>query len=153
MTEPEEPAFDEAALVAEIAPPPEARVPAVEPVPAAAVATTPPHPSGFVIPDFAEDKRTIESFEAARERFLRSESQSAEDEILKDFKRRRELLQAEVATAEAVIAERQTKWEKAVGAYAKKISEVSRENQSAAAELHAKTYELRQRGPLLPGHG
>jgi hypothetical protein len=101
-------------------PPSEARAPALEPVPAAPAATTPPHPSGFAIPDFAEDKRTIESFEAARERFLRSESQSAEDEILKDFKRRRELLQAEVATAEAVIAERQTKWEKAVAAYAKK---------------------------------
>ncbi len=120
MTEPEEPAFDVSAPVAEAVAPPEIAAPAPDPVPAAAASPAPTSPGGFIIPDFAEDKRTIESFEAARERFQRSESQAAEDEILKGFKRRREVLQAEVSTAEAVIAERQTKWEKALEAYGKK---------------------------------
>lgn len=77
-------------------------------------------PSDYVIPDFAEDARTVASFESARERFERSESQSAEDEIRADFKRRREVLQAEINTAQAVIDERFAKWEKALQAYGKR---------------------------------
>src|SRR3984957_17205226 len=87
-------------------------------------------PSGFVIPDFAEDARTIASFESARERFERAESQSAEDEIRLDFKRRRELLQAEVATAQAVIDERQAKWEKAIQVYGKRYPKLCEKNRA-----------------------
>lgn len=130
MTEPEESALDEAAPVAEAAAPPDVTAPAPEPVPAAAAPAAQPNPSGFMIPDFAEDKRTIESFEAARERFQRSESQAAEDEIRKGFKRRRDMLQAEVATAEAVIAERQTKWEKLLEAYRKKYPKLVEKNKA-----------------------
>ena len=78
------------------------------------------HPQGYAIPDFAEDARTIASFDAARERFERSESQSAEDEIRKDFQRRRAALQVEIATAEALIAERESKWQKAIEAYGRR---------------------------------
>jgi len=99
--------------------------PDVAEAPAAPVAAAPSaapaaSPAGYVIPDFAEDARTIASFEAARERFERSESQSAEDEIRLDFKRRREVLQAEINTAQAVIDERQARWEKALQAYGKR---------------------------------
>lgn len=83
-------------------------------------AAAPPQPGGAVIPDFAEDARTIAAFETARERFERAESQSAEDVIRLDFKRRREALQVEVATAEAVIVERETKWQAALQAYGKR---------------------------------
>ncbi|HEV8020090.1 MAG TPA: hypothetical protein VGP41_02430, partial [Candidatus Lustribacter sp.] len=76
--------------------------------------------SGAVIPDFAEDARVIAQFEGARERFERAEAQAAEDEITADFRRRRELLQAEIATAQAVIDERQSKWEKALQAYGRR---------------------------------
>jgi len=117
MTDPELSANEDAAPVSE-APPPHAPEAAPAAAPAAPVAA--PHPSGFIIPDFAEDGRAIASFESARERFERAESQAAEDEIRVDFKRRRDVIQTEVATAEAVIAERQTKWEKAVEAYGKR---------------------------------
>jgi hypothetical protein len=85
-----------------------------------ATAKPQPHPSGFAIPDFAEDARVIASFETARERFERAESQAAEDEIRADFKRRRDVIQNEVATADAVIAARETKWATALQAYAKR---------------------------------
>lgn len=98
----------------------EAPAPAAAPAPAGAAAGPTTSPAGYTIPDFAEDARTIASFESARERFERSESQSAEDEILQDFKRRREVLQAEINTAQVVIDERQTKWEKALQAYGKR---------------------------------
>jgi hypothetical protein len=87
------------------------------PAPAAAPVAA---PTGYVIPNFADDARTIASFESARERFERSESQSAEDDIRLDFKRRREVLQAEINTAQAVIDERQVRWEKALQAYSKR---------------------------------
>jgi hypothetical protein len=99
----------------------EAPVPAAPAAPATATAAAPAtSPGGYVIPDFAEDARTIASFESARERFERSESQSAEDEIRLDFKRRREVLQAEINTAQAVIDERQVRWEKALQTYGKR---------------------------------
>lgn len=95
--------------------------PAVADVPETPAAAAPAASShGFAIPDFVEDARTIASFEAARERFERAESQSAEDEITMDFKRRREVLQAEINTAQVVIDERQAKWEKALQTYAKR---------------------------------
>ncbi len=97
---------------------PVAQAPTLEvAAPASAPAAATPAPPAYPIPDFAEDARTIATFESARERFERSESQSQEDVIRADFRRRRELLQAEIATAESVIAERQSKWEKAVVAY------------------------------------
>ncbi len=98
--------------------------------PASPAAPAAPNPNGFVIPDFAEDARTVASFESARERFERAESQSAEDEIRLDFKRRRELLQAEVATAQAVIDERQTKWEKAIQAYGRRYPKLCEKNKA-----------------------
>lgn len=98
--------------------------------PAAAAAHAAPNPSGFVIPDFAEDARTIASFESARERFERAESRSAEDEIRLDFKRRREVLQAEISTAQAVIDERQAKWEKAIHAYGKRYPKLCEKNKA-----------------------
>jgi hypothetical protein len=104
MTEPEMTADEDAAPVAEAPAPQE----------------TPRHPQGYTIPDFAEDARTIASFDAARERFERSESQSAEDEIRKDFQRRRAALQVEIATAEALLAERKSKWQKAIEAYGRR---------------------------------
>src|SRR5580658_6827286 len=106
--------------VAEAAAPPAAPVAADAPVPAPETATPPAPPTGYVIPDFAEDARTVASFESARERFERSESQSAEDDIRLDFKRRREVLQAEINTAQAVIDERQSRWEKALQNYGKR---------------------------------
>jgi hypothetical protein len=125
MTEPEMSSEEDAAPVMEAAAPPE-----LEAAPAAAHATAaetpaahappPPRTDGVVIPDFVEDARVIASFESARERFERSESQAAEDEIRLGFKRRRDALQVEVATSEALIAERETKYQKALEAYGKR---------------------------------
>ena len=103
----------------------EAAAPAAPPpAPAAPQASAPagpqPHPLGFIIPDFTEDARIIASFETARERFERAESQAAEEEIRVDFKRRRDAIQTEVATADSVIASRETKWAAALQAYAKR---------------------------------
>jgi hypothetical protein len=122
-------AVEDAAPVSETPapPPPEIAAPAAA-APAAPAAA--PHPSGFVIPDFAEDARTIASFESARERFERAESQSAEDEIRLDFKRRREVLQNEIATAQAVIDERQSKWRKAIQAYGKRYPKLCEKNKA-----------------------
>jgi len=95
----------------------------------AAAAPTPAAPhSQFAVPDFAEDARAVASFESARERFERSESQAAEDEIRVDFKKRRDLIQAEIATSEAVIAERQSKWEKSLQAYGKRYPALIEKN-------------------------
>jgi hypothetical protein len=88
--------------------------------PAAAPAAPQPHPSGFIIPDFAEDARVIAGFENARERFERAESQAAEDEIRLDFKRRRDSIQTEVATADSVISSREGKWAAALQTYGKR---------------------------------
>jgi hypothetical protein len=121
---------EEAAPVPE-APASEAEPRAAAPAPGAAVPAGPqPHPLGFVIPDFAEDARVIASFETARQRFERAESQTAEDEIRADFKRRRDAIQAEVATADAVIASRQTKWEKALQAYGKRYPKLLEKNKA-----------------------
>jgi hypothetical protein len=129
MTEHETSADEDAPPVFEA---PAPREPETAPVaaaaPAAAPAPVPPNPSGAIIPDFAEDARAIASFEAARERFERSESQTAEDEIRLGFKRRREVLQAEIATSEMLIAERQDKWEKSVQAYAKRYPKAMERN-------------------------
>jgi hypothetical protein len=78
-------------------------------------------PSGAaVIPDFVEDARTVASFSSARERFDNAETQAAEDEIRIDFKKRRDIIQAEVASADLLLAERQSKFDKALEAYKKK---------------------------------
>src|SRR5580658_1104732 len=101
----------------------EAPAPPAEPAPAAAAASAAAPaaaPTGYVIPDFAEDARQIALFESARERFERWEWESAEDDIRLDFQRRREVLQAEINTAQAVIDERQTRWEKALQTYGKR---------------------------------
>jgi hypothetical protein len=133
MTESEMSAVEDAATVSETPASPEPESAATAPAaatPATPAAPAAPNPSGFAIPDFAEDARTIASFESARERFERAESQSAEDEIRLDFKRRRELLQAEVNTAQAVIDERQAKWEKAIQAYAKRYPKLCEKNKA-----------------------
>jgi len=124
MTEQEMSGDGAAAPVSEAPAPPELTVaPAAEaPHDAAptAHAPAPAHPGGVAIPDFADDARAIASFESARERFERSESQSAEDEIRLGFKRRRDVLQAEVATAETLIEARQAKVDKALADYGKR---------------------------------
>jgi hypothetical protein len=87
---------------------------------AAAPAAPPPRTDGAIIPNFAGDARVVASFESARERFERAESQSAEDEIRMGFKKRRDALQIEVATAESLIAGRQVKYDKAIEVYGKR---------------------------------
>lgn len=126
------PVFAEAAVQPEFVAP----QPAPEPAPAPAAAPDAPKApsgptvsaSGAVIPDFVEDARVVAQFEGARERFERAEAQAAEEEILADFRRRRELLQAEIATAQAVIDERQSKWERAVQAYGKRYPKLLEKN-------------------------
>jgi hypothetical protein len=76
--------------------------------------------TGYEIPDFAADAQAIASFHAARERFERGEAQAAEDEVRLTFQRKRDALQVEVNTAEAVIAEREGKWQKAIETYARR---------------------------------
>jgi hypothetical protein len=123
MSEQEMSADEDVAPVSEAPAPPEPEAPpaaAASPAPQATAPAAPPHPGGAVIPDFAEDARTIAAFETARERFERAESQSAEDVIRLDFKRRREALQVEVATSEALIVERETKWQTALQTYGKR---------------------------------
>jgi hypothetical protein len=127
MTESEMSAVEDAAPVSETPASPEPK--STAPATAAANAPAAP-PSGFIIPDFAEDARIVASFESARERFERAESQSAEDEIRLDFKRRREVLQAEISTAQAVIDERQSKWEKAIQAYGKRYPKLCEKNKA-----------------------
>ena len=99
---------------------PVAAAPAPHAAPAAPTAAPPPRTDGAVIPNFADDARAVASFESARERFERSESQAAEDEIRLGFKRRRDALQIEVATAESLIAARQAKYDKALETYGKR---------------------------------
>jgi hypothetical protein len=120
MNEPPTPAreydaIDEAATL--VADPP-AEAPASQH--AAQAPHAPANPHGFEIPDFVADAQTIASFEAARERFERGEAQAAEDEVRVGFQRKRDALQVEVNTAEAVIAERQSKWEKSIEAYGRR---------------------------------
>jgi len=86
-----------------------------------APAAPPPRTDGAVIPDFAGDAHVVASFESARERFERAESQSAEDEIRMGFKKRRDALQIEVATAESLIAGRHVKYDKAIELYGKRF--------------------------------
>jgi len=116
MDEPEMSTGEDEAPVME-APSPPAAVAA----PAASPAPPPPRTDGAVIPDFADDARLVASFESAREFFERAESQSAEDEIRMGFKKRRDALQIEVATAESLIAGRQGKYEKAIETYGKRF--------------------------------
>jgi hypothetical protein len=85
-----------------------------------APAPQPAAATGPELPDFAADAQAIASFESARERFERSEAQAAENEIRVSFQRRRDALQVEVNTAESVIAERQSRWGKAIEAYSRK---------------------------------
>lgn len=115
MNEPEMSTGEDAAPVIEAPSPPEPVV-----APAAPAAALPPRTDGAVIPDFADDARAVASFESARERFERAESQSAEDEIRMGFKKRRDALQIEVATAESLIAARQVKYDKALETYGKR---------------------------------
>jgi hypothetical protein len=116
MNEPEMSTGEDEAPVMEAPSPPAAvAVPAVIPA-----APPPPRTDGAVIPDFADDARVVASFESAREFFERAESQSAEDEIRMGFKKRRDALQIEVATAESLIAGRQAKYEKAIETYGKR---------------------------------
>lgn len=86
-------------------------------------------PSGAaVIPDFADDARTLASYESARERFDRAEAQSAEDEVRLEFKKRRDIIQAEVASADLVLNERQQKFDKALDAYRKRYPKLMERN-------------------------
>jgi hypothetical protein len=101
-----------------IEPPTPAREDAVDEAAPAAAPSAPASP--YEIPDFAADAQTIASFQAARERFERGEAQAAEDEVRQTFQRKRDALQVEVNTAEAVIAERESKWQKAIEAYARR---------------------------------
>lgn len=110
MIEPPTPAREEEGIA-------EAASPVTE---AVAAAPSPAHARGFEIPDFVADAQAIASFHAARERFERGEAQAAEDEVRKGFQRKRDALQVEVNTAEAVIAEREGKWQKAIEAYARR---------------------------------
>jgi hypothetical protein len=123
MNEPEMSTGEDGAPVTEAPSPPEPEAaPAAVPAAHATAPAAPPPPrtDGVVIPDFADDARAVASFESARERFERAESQSAEDEIRMGFKKRRDALQIEVATAESLIAGRQAKWEKALETYGKR---------------------------------
>lgn len=84
----------------------------------------PPHaaaPPAAEMPDFVADLAAIAQFEAARERFERGEAQAAEDEVRAGFQRRREALQVEINTADAVTAERQTRMQKTIEAYGRKF--------------------------------
>jgi hypothetical protein len=124
MSEPQMSGEEDAVPVSEASAPPETQATPAKAASSAAQATAPaapPQPGGPVIPDFAEDARTIAAFESARERFERAESQAAEDVIRADFKRRREALQIEVATSEALISERETMWQGALQAYGKRF--------------------------------
>jgi hypothetical protein len=100
MTDPPAPAFEETP-------------PAPAPAPAG-------HAPTHELPDFVADAQAIASFEGARERYERGEAQSAEDEVRVTFQRKREALQAEINTAEAVIAERQTRVQKSMEAYGRR---------------------------------
>lgn len=82
--------------------------------------TPPPDPTGPRIPDFEKDAAAISTYEEARQRFERRETQEAESEIRSQFAKRREAIRAEIAVAGSLLEQRVEKAQQALGAYAQR---------------------------------
>ena len=77
-------------------------------------------PAGPVIPDFEKDAAAVASYQEARLRYERRESQDAESKTRAQFAKRREAIRAEIAVAASLLEQRIEKAQQALGQYAKR---------------------------------